>query len=129
MFECIAYADVFAPGFWTTEAYDYNIRSSDASSTFTTTLDDNQIVSTGGQDWFIYAQDVDMLNHLCTAHKTDDNFDCSALRCTTRREISPSDTNDISFVNEYKSLNTDTMYIAAGNARLYINQQDLDASY
>ena len=85
--ECIAYADVFSSGFWTTEAYDYNVRSSDGSSTYTTTLDDNQTEVLGGQDWIIFAQDVDMLNHLCTAHTTDtdDNYDCEALRCTARR--------------------------------------------
>ena len=41
MFKCIVEEDVFAKGYWATTAEDYNVRSSDGGTTFTTELDDN----------------------------------------------------------------------------------------
>ena len=63
-------------------------------------------------------------------------YACKRIRCTTRREISPSDANDLPFDSlssgSYSTTSPatyDFMFIPAGGAKLYVNQQSVDDAY
>ena len=61
-------------------------------------------------------------------------YKCERIRCTTRRELAPSDNNDLPFTIASDSIITspgtyDYMFIPAGGAKLYVNQQSVDDAY
>ena len=78
-----------------------------------------------------------MKKNLCDAPAdTSSIYACEKIRCTTRREIAPSDANDLPFnflsTGTYTSTSPSTydfMFIPAGGAKLYVNQQSVDDAY
>ena len=130
MFKCKVYADVFASGYWAQEAEDWNIRYDTDTAANVYALDDAPTEALLGQDWFIFAEDVDMRKNLCDEN-ADSTYACSRIRCITRREMSPTDSNDLGFSpTSITDTNAwDYMHIPAGAAKLYINMQDTDDAY
>ena len=125
MFVCTAQADVNASGYWATSVVDYNVRDD------TVAEDSNAAELNLGQDWFIPAQDVDMVQHLCTAASTDSGFACTRLLCIARRKAVTSDTDDFGFstVGQGATGGTDVMRIPVGDAQLHINMADETETY
>ena len=127
MFKCRVEQDVLTQGYWKITASDYNVRSTDGGSTFTTALDSNVQEVLGGQDWIVWTKDVNMVTHLCDAYTNDDlsaKYACQKIRCTARRKHTVTDGNDFSFVYDTDRTPTtagDKLQIAAGNAALYVN--------
>ena len=135
MFKCRVEQDVLTQGYWKITAEDYNVRSTDGGSTFTTTLDDNVTEQLQGQDWIVWTKDVNMITHLCDAYDNDElnaKYACEKIRCTARRKHTVSDGNDFSFAFDNDRSPTtaaDKLIIAAGNAALYINMDSQQDAY
>lgn len=75
-----------------------------------------------------------MNKNLCDAPAdTSSIYACEKIRCTTRREMAPTDANDLPFTfsgyTETSPLTYDFMFIPAGGAKLYVNQQSVDDAY